>query len=171
MKSNKRKSSESLHQTQDNENKNENGNGNRHASYETNVRSSWLHSRKKVKTTTAPNSDSGSHTTDATSTPIPTGISAPADQPSEPAPSISLSMAPSTSLDEDALRGALTGVKVYVMHCKDDLEGKYPGQKIAHVIVEQVRELVERVWLGCEVVGVDQGMRIGEWTFPSSLLQ
>ena len=59
-----------------------------------------------------------------------------------------------TSLD---LKGALTGLTVYVMHCKDDPE---TGISMREVIVSQVKALVEMKALGCTVIGVEQGMRI-----------
>jgi len=63
------------------------------------------------------------------------------------------------SEDAEDLRGALQGVRVYVMHCKDTLDGA--GNKpINHVIVDQVRVLVEARGLGAEILATDQGMRI-----------
>lgn len=51
------------------------------------------------------------------------------------------------------------------MHCKEDVAGAYPALPIGHVITGQVRELVVRSGVGCEVVHADQGMRIGEYFF------
>ena len=59
-----------------------------------------------------------------------------------------------------SLRGSLTGLKVYIIHCKDDLHGAYT-QPIHVVIASQVRALVEAEELGAEVIGVEQGMKIG----------
>lgn len=59
-----------------------------------------------------------------------------------------------------SLRGALAGLKVYVIHCKDDLHGAYT-QPIHEVIASQVRELVEAEELGVEILSVEQGMKIG----------
>ena len=59
-----------------------------------------------------------------------------------------------------SLHGALTGLKVYVIHCKDDIYGAYT-QPIHEVIASQVRELVEAEELGAEIVSVKQGMKIG----------
>jgi len=58
------------------------------------------------------------------------------------------------------LRGALVGVRVFVIHCKDNLEGvsKVP---IRHLIVQQVKALVEEKGLGAEILAAEQGMRIG----------
>lgn len=47
--------------------------------------------------------------------------------------------------------GALSGVRVVVMHCKEAMAG---------VILEQVRALVQQRRLGAEVVGATQGMSI-----------
>jgi cAMP phosphodiesterase len=60
---------------------------------------------------------------------------------------------PSTSL-----RGALDGLRVYVMHCKDTMDCDRP---ISHLIVDQVRALVAGKALGAEVIAAEQGMRIG----------
>jgi len=56
------------------------------------------------------------------------------------------------------LRGALDGLRVYVMHCKDSMDGVDPPG--SHLIVEQVRTLVEALGLGAEVRRVEQGMLI-----------
>ncbi|KAH9901114.1 cyclic-AMP phosphodiesterase [Cubamyces lactineus] len=64
--------------------------------------------------------------------------------------------------DEDAevdVHGALAGLRVFVVHCKDDLHGKY-DKPIHEVIAGQVRELVEDRALGAEIVAVEQGMLI-----------
>ncbi|KAI0327160.1 hypothetical protein GY45DRAFT_1160096 [Cubamyces sp. BRFM 1775] len=64
--------------------------------------------------------------------------------------------------DEDAevdVRGALTGLRVFVVHCKDDLHGTF-DRPIHEVIAGQVRELVEERALGAEIVAVEQGMLI-----------
>lgn len=53
------------------------------------------------------------------------------------------------------------------MHCKEDVEGRYPGRPIGHVISAQVKALVESSGLGCEVLHADQGMRIGEYLLRS----
>ena len=59
------------------------------------------------------------------------------------------------------LRGALEGLRVYVMHCKDTMDCA-PDKPIGRVIVEQVRALVIEKGLGAEILGAEQGMRIGE---------
>jgi cAMP phosphodiesterase len=62
------------------------------------------------------------------------------------------------------LRGALDGLRVYVMHCKDTMDCA-PDKPIGRVIVEEVRALVLEKGLGAEVLGAEQGMRIGEVVF------
>lgn len=57
------------------------------------------------------------------------------------------------------LRGALAGVQVFVIHCKDDLEEKY-SEPINQVIASQIRDLVEKAGLGCEIIFIEQGTRI-----------
>lgn len=54
--------------------------------------------------------------------------------------------------------GALDGLRVYVMHCKDTMDCEKP---ISHLIVDQVRALVARKGLGAEIIAAEQGMRIG----------
>lgn len=63
-----------------------------------------------------------------------------------------------------SLRGALAGLKVYIIHCKDDLRGAYT-EPIYRVIAAQVRALVEAEELGAEIIGVEQGMKIGVYYF------
>lgn len=63
-------------------------------------------------------------------------------------------------VDPELLRDALKGLRVYITHCKDDLEGRY-DRPIRHVIADQVRELVEKKRLGAEILSVEQGSRIG----------
>ncbi|KAI0781212.1 cAMP phosphodiesterases class-II-domain-containing protein [Trametes elegans] len=57
------------------------------------------------------------------------------------------------------VRGALAGLKVYIIHCKDDLDRAY-DRPIHQVIAGQVRDLVEESELGAEVIAVEQGMLI-----------
>jgi cAMP phosphodiesterases class-II len=54
----------------------------------------------------------------------------------------------------------LAGLRVYIMHCKDDLERKY-SRPIYHVIRDQVEALVKAKGLGAEVLSAEQGMTIG----------
>lgn len=62
-------------------------------------------------------------------------------------------------ISQDDLRGTLEGVIVYVMHCKDDLTGDFV-QPMRHVIVPQVRSLVEEKGLGAQILVVEPGMHI-----------
>lgn len=54
----------------------------------------------------------------------------------------------------------LAGLRIYVIHCKDDLERKF-SRPICHVIRDQVEELVRAKGLGVEVLSAEQGMKIG----------
>jgi len=62
-------------------------------------------------------------------------------------------------ISQDDLRGTLEGVVVYVMHCKDDLTGD-SVQPMRHIIVPQVRSLVEEKGLGAQILVVEPGMHI-----------
>ncbi|KAJ7771789.1 cyclic-AMP phosphodiesterase [Mycena metata] len=57
------------------------------------------------------------------------------------------------------LRGALDGVRVFVMHCKDTLDGAAdrPNQTL---IIEQIKTLLQVKALGVEILPVRQGTRI-----------
>ncbi|KZT03526.1 uncharacterized protein LAESUDRAFT_704515 [Laetiporus sulphureus 93-53] len=57
------------------------------------------------------------------------------------------------------LRGALEGIKLYIIHCKDDAQGAYT-EPMPQVIARQVRALVDAQELGLEVIAVEQGMHI-----------
>jgi 3',5'-cyclic-nucleotide phosphodiesterase len=62
----------------------------------------------------------------------------------------------------------LAGLRVYVMHCKEDLEQKY-SRPIYHVIRDQVEALVRAKGLGAEVLSAEQGMTIS--TFAAIFLR
>jgi cAMP phosphodiesterases class-II len=53
----------------------------------------------------------------------------------------------------------LAGLRIYVIHCKDDLERKF-SRPICHVIRDQVEKLVRAKGLGVEVLSAEQGMTI-----------
>ncbi|KAJ6547146.1 cyclic-AMP phosphodiesterase [Mycena capillaripes] len=57
------------------------------------------------------------------------------------------------------LRGALQGVRVFVIHCKDTLDGALdrPNQTL---IIEQIKALLEVKELGVEILPARQGTRI-----------
>ncbi|KAI0273851.1 cAMP phosphodiesterases class-II-domain-containing protein [Gloeopeniophorella convolvens] len=55
--------------------------------------------------------------------------------------------------------GPLAGLRIYIVHCKEDLERKY-SRPIHHVIRDQVRVLVQAKNLGAEVLSAEQGMTI-----------
>ena len=60
------------------------------------------------------------------------------------------------------LRGILSGVKVYITHCKEDMESKY-DRPMHKVITEQVTQLMELKGLGATVFAAEQGTRIGDY--------
>ena len=67
-------------------------------------------------------------------------------------------------LDREQLRGALAGVRLFIIHCKDPLTADAtsdPSRPIAHVIADQVKALVGAEQLGLEVLPAEQGTRIG----------
>ena len=53
----------------------------------------------------------------------------------------------------------LAGLRIYVIHCKEDLERKF-SRPICHVIRDQVEELVRARGLGAEILSAEQGMTI-----------
>lgn len=59
----------------------------------------------------------------------------------------------------ESLYGALDGVRIFVIHCKDGNEVGC-NRSINHVITDQVRVLVEAKRLGAQILAADQGMRI-----------
>ena len=66
-----------------------------------------------------------------------------------------------TTRDQD-LVGALQGLRVYVMHCKEDLQHKF-NEPIHRVITSRVQELVRECGLGAEILHADQGLHIGTY--------
>ncbi|KAJ7090210.1 cAMP phosphodiesterases class-II-domain-containing protein [Mycena belliarum] len=56
------------------------------------------------------------------------------------------------------VRGVLNGVRVFVIHCKDDLDA--PGRPNQTLIIAQIKALVEVKGLGVEILAARQGMRI-----------
>jgi hypothetical protein len=61
-------------------------------------------------------------------------------------------------LPAEALHGVLAGLKVYIMHCKENFGTERP---INHVIGDQCREMLAPHKLGLELLTADQGMKIG----------
>lgn len=53
----------------------------------------------------------------------------------------------------------LAGLRIYIIHCKDDLERKF-SRPICNVIRDQVEELVRAKGLGAEILSAEQGMTI-----------
>ncbi|KAG5637714.1 hypothetical protein H0H81_003478 [Sphagnurus paluster] len=62
-------------------------------------------------------------------------------------------------ISPDDIAGALDGLRVYIMHCKDDLDSD-PEKPMRDIIVPQVRALVEQKRLGAEIIAVRQGLHI-----------
>lgn len=59
------------------------------------------------------------------------------------------------------VRGALTGLRVFVIHCKDTLDGA-PNRPNQTLIIDQIKTLVEAKGLGVEILAARQGMLIRE---------
>jgi len=59
----------------------------------------------------------------------------------------------------DDTKGALKGVRVYVMHFKEDMDNSYK-QPMSVVISNQVRELVKKKGLGAEILAAEQGAHL-----------
>jgi len=68
-------------------------------------------------------------------------------------------MNPSIASPPSDVRGALDGVRVFVIHCKDTLDGASdrPNQTL---IIEQIKALLDVKELGVEILAARQGMRI-----------
>lgn len=60
-----------------------------------------------------------------------------------------------------SLTGVLEGLRVYIMHCKEDISGSHK-QPIQLVIAGQIRNLVDDLKLGVEIIAVEQGMHISK---------
>lgn len=67
------------------------------------------------------------------------------------------------------VRGALAGLRVYVMHCKEDMEGKYK-RPMHEVITEQVARLAAKKELGVEILAAVQGTIIRKSTTSFSII-
>jgi len=65
----------------------------------------------------------------------------------------------SVDVDTHTPAEPLAGLRIYVTHCKDDLERTY-SRPIYHVIRDQVEALVRAKGLGAEVLSAEQGMTI-----------
>lgn len=60
----------------------------------------------------------------------------------------------------EELRGSLHGLRIYLIHCKDDMT--LNADRLARdIIFEQVKALVEKKNLGAEILVAKQGIRIG----------
>lgn len=63
-----------------------------------------------------------------------------------------------------SLRGALNGVRIFIIHCKEDMQSKY-NKPMHEIITEQVKRLMDEKGLGATILAAEQGMYIG--TSPS----
>lgn len=57
----------------------------------------------------------------------------------------------------EELRGTLSGLSVYIIHCKSDFTSDKP---VRHIIAEQVNNLVREKGLGARILAVEQGTLI-----------
>ncbi|PAV24349.1 cyclic-AMP phosphodiesterase [Pyrrhoderma noxium] len=81
------------------------------------------------------------------------------------------------SVDEDpseggrrpVLQNALSGLRVYIVHCKEELTRPDNTKPINQVISNQVRELVNKLELGVEIVAAEQGSLIHIVSIGASL--
>ncbi|KAJ7582518.1 cAMP phosphodiesterases class-II-domain-containing protein [Mycena floridula] len=59
----------------------------------------------------------------------------------------------------EELRGSLNGLRVFIIHCKDNLDNS-ANQPIRDIILNQVRGVIEPKELGVEILAAHQGMSI-----------
>jgi hypothetical protein len=64
------------------------------------------------------------------------------------------------SLPAETLRGALDGLRVHVIHCKDTMEAS--NRPISHIICDQILHLLLPLGLGVQILPTNQGTRICE---------
>ncbi|KAJ4488326.1 cyclic-AMP phosphodiesterase [Lentinula aciculospora] len=64
-------------------------------------------------------------------------------------------------LSSNELRGLLSGVRVYIIHCKDQSSPVH-GSSTQELIAGQVRSLVQAAELGAEILSANQGMHISQ---------
>lgn len=57
------------------------------------------------------------------------------------------------------LQDALSGLRVFIIHCKEDMQHNY-DRPMHDVIADQVRSLVQERELGAEILAASQGMHI-----------
>lgn len=73
--------------------------------------------------------------------------------------------------DPLALVGALAGLTVYIIHCKDDFSSAPGEPPVSERILQQVKALVQEDGLGCEIVLARQGMKFSESPLTSRALE
>lgn len=64
------------------------------------------------------------------------------------------------SVASQDLRGALSGVRVYIIHCKEDMDS-ITIRPTREIILEQCRQVMEDLGLGAEILLAAQGIHIG----------
>lgn len=79
-----------------------------------------------------------------------------------------LPSAPST-VSREQLEGVLKGLTLVITHCKEVSDPLPAGQRINHIITQEVKELVDPARLGISVIAADQGMRLCEFTYYPTL--
>lgn len=60
----------------------------------------------------------------------------------------------------EELQGSLKGLRIFIIHCKDDMDKPSDAPPIRQVILEQVRAVLEPKALGLEVLSAEPGMHI-----------
>jgi 3',5'-cyclic-nucleotide phosphodiesterase len=66
------------------------------------------------------------------------------------------------TLNADELKDALLGVRIFIIHCKDDMNSD-PNRPLREVIVEQARRIVEERGFGAKVLAAEQGSHISKF--------
>lgn len=72
-----------------------------------------------------------------------------------------------SAVSREQLEGVLKGLTLVITHCKEVSDPLPVGQRINHIITQEVKELVDPARLGISVIAADQGMRLCESTYPT----
>lgn len=59
---------------------------------------------------------------------------------------------------------SLSGLCIFIVHCKEDIDNAYPGQQIWDVITDQVRTLAKEKGLGVTVRAAKQGQMLSKFS-------
>jgi len=73
------------------------------------------------------------------------------------------------TLNTDELKDALLGVRIFIIHCKDDMNGD-PNRPLRDVIVEQTRRIVEERGFGAKVLAAEQGSHISKFLIVFAIM-